>query len=200
MILANIEKRAASLNAFKKVLLKYFIVIQSHWILTICFFVYTVYIMGESSVNSVLSLICLESVNTTKFKLCPTQLMTNEFFSWKNEISYRKSGQPNSQSSYYLVSLQKLFQSYDNKNQTDSKMRPNYNYIDDIYLLMISVSLICFFICVLMPLVIIRTNNRFRKIFKLNTNDLNESKVGNINFDFDIEKKILFISFLYRLN
>ncbi len=110
MILANIEKKASSLNALKKVILKYFIVLQSHWILTISFFVYTVYIMGESSVNSVLSLICLESVNTTKFKLCPTQLMTNEFFSWKNEISYRKSGQPNSQSSYYLVSLQKLFQ------------------------------------------------------------------------------------------
>ena len=169
------------------------------------FFVYTVYITGESSTNNVLSQICLESiVNSTKHKLCPSSLMTNEFFSWKNEIVYRKSTTQTSQTNKNnhltqtvelttnnLLSLQALFKPLD-KNQTDSNFKI-YNYSDDIYLLMISVSLINFFVSLIIPLAFVKTNKRFRKFTKLNediettnklaiTNETNAIKSSKVSF------------------
>ena len=112
---------------------------------------------------------CLESVvNATKYKLCPMSLVTNEFFSWKNEILYRKSNTlsitTNELQSNSILSLQSIFQAFDKKNETEFSSPKSPNYSDDIYLIMISVSMINFFISLIIPLAFIKTNKKFKTI------------------------------------
>ena len=111
-------------------------------------------------------------------------LVTNEFFSWKNEILYRKSNTltttANDIQSNSILSLQSIFQAFNKKNETELRSARNSSYSDDIYLLMISVSLINFFVSLIIPLAFIKTNKKFKKITRAfqNLNE-QENKLSN---------------------
>ena len=124
-------------------------------------------------------------VNSTKSQICPSFLIKNSFFNWKNEILNRKMLLITTKKPSLNLNRIQLNDVVDHNlknmdhlnplNQT-SKLESKLSPIEDIYLLLLSVSMINFFISLIIPLVLIRSNRRSKKLIESSSFDENDSK------------------------
>ena len=122
--------------------------------------------MNDISINRILNQNCLDSIlSITKEKFCPAYLMRNDIFSWKNEIIFRRTSitVSSTKESPSLVALNSLTNDR-NFSSVTSLQKIKYLHVDDIYLLLISVSLINFFISLIVPIIFIRKNKQNKKL------------------------------------
>ena len=129
---------------YEKIVLKYLIVVQSHWMLTIGVLFYMLYIIREDTINNILKRICYESiVSTGRSQFCLSSLIKSNIFTWKNEIIFR-AGYP-----IYT------------HNQTLPSLSTKSSYTSvAVYLLLISVALINFFITLVIILVLFNSRKK----------------------------------------
>lgn len=137
---------------YQKSLLKYFVGIQFNLIISALFILYIILIIGENSIDKIFNQVCMESiVNSTRTQICPSTLVKNSFFNWKNEILHRKlsfsnnydtsESRINSKASYLSMALSRS--NLSSSGLTSDGM-VKQSPIEDIYLLLISVSLVTF--------------------------------------------------------
>ena len=147
---------------------------------------YIVFIIGENQIDTIFNQICMDSiVNSTKSQICPSFLIKNSFFNWKNEILNRKMLLITTKKPSLNLNRIQLNDVVDHNlknmdhlnplNQT-SKLESKLSPIEDIYLLLLSVSMINFFISLIIPLVLIRSNRRSKKLIESSSFDENDSK------------------------
>lgn len=151
---------------YQTTIFKYFILIQSNLLISAGFIFYIIKIIGQYSIDKVFNQVCLDSiVNSTQRQSCPR----NTFFNWKNEISHRKiSLLSNAKKIENLFRNQVTYQSslFDNQTISAESLLNRQSPIEDIYLLLISVSLIIFFISLSVPLALIKQSKRSDKLFQ----------------------------------
>ena len=153
--------------------------IQLSLVLAASFIFYIIYINGEKSINRIFSQICIISItNTTKFQICPSFLVKNNLNVWKNEILQNKITHytHDKRSSNSLNRLQPGDMIKDTNNTS-----PISSSISDVYLLLISVSLINFFICLVIPLLLIKSNKQSKKVFKEGTSSSSSDNADELN-------------------
>ena len=129
---------------YEKIVLKYLIVVQSHWMLTIGVLFYMLYIIREDTINNILKRICYESiVSTGRSQFCLSSLIKSNIFTWKNEIIFRAG--------YSIYT----------HNQTLPSLSTKSSYTSvAVYLLLISVALINFFITLVVILVLFNSRKK----------------------------------------
>jgi hypothetical protein len=175
-----------------------------NWLLVAGFFFYVIVVTGFKQIDKVFNQACLESiVNQTRSQMCPSSIR-NSFFNWKNEIFHRKvayqsSGNLNMDMDEPTVPFS-FNENKNNKGASPFFLHENNNLsanktffsiysfnsklttIEDIYLLLISVSLVCFFISLIIPLVLIKSNKQSKKILKssMSSSSLNLSEINEL--------------------
>ena len=154
-----------TINRYQKSVFSFFVLIQLSFILAATLIFYIVYINGEKSINKIFSQICIISIsNMTKFQFCPSFLAKTNLNIWKNEIVLNKIThftQENPSKSINRLQLGNIVE----RSETNQTYHATSS-ISDVYLLLISVSLINFFICLVIPLLLIKSNRQSKKIFK----------------------------------
>lgn len=176
---------------YMQTMLKYFIGIQANFLLATMFMVYIIFIVNGYSVDKIFNQVCMDTIaNATRSQICPSLLARNLFFNWKNEMLQRKLAlqanarrlessvmiKPLSSVGHYSAMAQQgaaaaadtitptsisstVSNAPSNQNYLGSKFSP----VEDIYLLLISVSLINFFISLVVPLIFIKANTNAKQ-------------------------------------
>ena len=169
----------------------YVILIQTSFILAASFIFYIIYIYGELLINKILNHICASSIlDSTKTLICPSFLVKENLNSWKSEISRNKIIHPSHGRHSFIINRLQLGDLVETPTALSDFNKTSANEFDfskstgNIYLFLISVSLVNFFICLVIPLLLIKSNRQSKKIIKgfprlQNTNDQVEEKILN---------------------
>ncbi len=146
--------------------------------------------MREYSIDRIFNQICMDVIqNSTRNQICPSLLAKNLFFNWKNEILHRKITiianakklenslfkNSHSESSPHMPDILTI-QNNQTVSNSASLVHSKFSPIEDIYLLLISVSLINFFVSLVVPLIFIKASSGKQK----NSRNLNNFKIINI--------------------
>lgn len=174
------KQRNIMLNIYRKILLKFLVVVQSHWIITVGFLVYIFKVKSESSLDGLLSHLCYKfEMASKKSHLCFETFISENIIAWKNEIVFR---------SKLAMNAGELA----TKNQTISyldKIKSN----GDVYLLLTSVGVLNF---LLSFLVIVFLTGR-QPLHKSGTNkdtsnNTNAARISEGNSFLKIDKSTVF--------
>lgn len=154
------------MKSYQKKLLKFFIGIQSNLIISAGFIFFVVLVVSESTIDKLFTQSCVESlVNSTRLQVCPSLFATEarsgssssaSFFSWKHEILNRKT---DSHSDSHIHKLLPRNQSYHRLSALAVKLSP----IEDVYIMLICVSLISFFAALIVPVVLVKPSRKIQK-------------------------------------
>jgi hypothetical protein len=130
----------------------------------------------------------LSVTNSTSSQLCSSYLVRNSLKDWEHEMSQNKIIHPSLGKNSFIINrlqLGDLIESQPhayNSNRTSSINEP-FNYArsaGNVYLFLISVSLISFFICLVVPLLLIKSNKNSKKIFKGNSSRSSQNNFDNL--------------------
>ena len=177
------EHHKEIMKNFLQTFIKYFVGLQANFSFVAGFIFYIIFIVREYSLDKIFNQTCMDTIaNATHTMICPSFLAKNLFFNWKTEILHRK---------FTLTANAKRIDSTLNlSDDGDSENSAKYSYqmhaldgssrnqsihptylshptkfspIEDIYLLLISVSLINFFVSLVVPLIFIKANSNVKQ-------------------------------------
>jgi len=136
-------------------------------------FVYQlIYVIGETSINKVFDQVCLDTLNkSTQFELCPLSTVNEDFLNWKSELLRKK----------LTVSPLKVLKTNKNAASTVNEQldaSENQFSIEQIYLVLISISFVLFFVALLVPVVLLITSKATSKASRANREQSNQSEKG----------------------
>lgn len=163
LIIQFIDKQQKAITGlYQKILLKYFIIIQSHWFLTVAFLAYLLKMINPKHLNEVINFACYQTeIKSRNSKFCPASISAEATFRWQNEIIFR-SGYPVNQGNLNMLSTLLA------QNQTIPKLRSNIESNSDVYLLLISVALVNLIISLVVILFLARSHRKSKKQCQLN--------------------------------
>ena len=169
-IIRFIEKqKKAIVHIYQKTLLKYFIVIQSHWILTACFLTYVFKILNDSRVKAFFNYLCYKTeMYSRSSHFCFQSIFNDNIFVWKSEIIYRSLPTTTKRS---FNKLSTILTSSNHRNVDDRVEKVSTN--GDVYLLLTSIALINFVITLLIILLLIKSHLAHKK----KSNKVNQHEV-----------------------
>ena len=170
------------IKSYQKKLFKYFVFLQSNLFISAIFIGFILYLVGENSIDKLFNQFCTESiVNSTRMQICPSLIGRSSFFNWKNEILHRRISQKSSSNDlvddFELSRSSQLFQKILSSSRNHSansivaslsslsKLSP----IEDVYLLLICLSLINFFLSLILPIFLVKPNRKAPKKPALST-------------------------------
>lgn len=143
------KQRKSILNIYQKIIFKFFVIIQSHWLMTVGFLIYIFKVLNQGTLNSLLNHVCYRlEMTSKKSHLCFESFISENIIAWKNEIIFRSKHSMNAGGSA-------------TKNQTLAiidKVKSN----GDIYLLLTSVAGLNFILSCLVVVYLVRSQ-RLRK-------------------------------------
>ena len=171
----------SALHAYQKLIFKFFILLQSHWLILAGLIYYVIRLIGIESIDSIFSKVCMQSiVSSSGSKLCPVSILKNDVFSWKHEILLRKTpsyndepgrlsnphaGQVFTQKNHTFKGFLDLFDPQPGAVGVSSSIK--LFTIEDVYLLLISISLIKFILSLFISFLFIKTKRPPSKLANL---------------------------------
>jgi hypothetical protein len=156
---------------YLQTILKYFIGVQANFLLTAGFIFYIIFIVREFSIDKIFNQTCMDTIaNATRTQLCPAPLAKSLFFNWRTEITQRRvtliQNAKRIENSLAVAttdlasnqSAAAVSSSSVNSFQLNTGVTAKFSPVEDIYLLLISVSLINFFVSLVVPLIFIKAS------------------------------------------
>jgi hypothetical protein len=111
-----------------------------------------IYVIGETSINKVFDQVCLDTLNkSSRFEICPLAFVKEDFLNWKTELVRKK----------LTISPLKVLKSNKNAmNSVNKQLEANENHfsIEQIYLVLISISFVLFFVAIVIPVILLSTS------------------------------------------
>lgn len=131
-----------------------------------------IYVIGETSINKVFDQVCLDTLNKTEqFEFCPISIVKEDFSNWKTELIRKK----------LTVSPLKVLKSNKNAvNTVNEQLDANENQfsIEQIYLVLISISFVLFFVAIVIPVILLSTSKTTNKSSRANQEKRNDNEQG----------------------
>lgn len=156
LVIDFIDKQQKAITShYQKIILKFLIIIQSHWFLTLGFLAYIFKMLNSKTIQDTLNFFCYQTeVQGRTSKFCLGSLIADGSFSWQNEIISRAGLDPANNAR--LNKLPTLLA----QNQTTTPLVERSKVVptSDIYLVLITIALINFVVSLLVILFLVKSN------------------------------------------